>query len=53
MARCNVLYYCTQCRRIHPMGISLPLEASFLKMKIISDAYSGKPLPLSVAVAGG
>jgi hypothetical protein len=53
MARYNVLYFCTQCRRIHPMGISVPLEGGFLKMKTLGDAYSGKSLPFEVAMLVG
>ena len=53
MARYNVLYFCTQCRRIHPMGMSLPLEDGFLKMKTLGEAYSGKSLPFHVAMLVG
>jgi hypothetical protein len=53
MARYNVLYFCTVCRRIHPTEIYLPLEDGFLKMKTIKDAYSGKVLPFNVAMLVG
>jgi hypothetical protein len=53
MARYNVLYFCTQCRRIHPMGMSIPLEDGFLKMKTLGDAYSGKNLPFHLAMLVG
>jgi hypothetical protein len=53
MARYNVLYFCIACRRIHPMGVSLPLEDNFLTMKTITDAYCGKPLPFHVAMLVG
>jgi hypothetical protein len=44
----DVLYFCTACRRIHPMGVSLPLEVGFLNTKTVGEAYSGKPyLPTS------
>ena len=53
MARYNVQYFCTVCRRIHPTEISLPLEDGFLKMKTIKDAYAGKVLPFHVAMLVG
>jgi hypothetical protein len=53
MARYNVLYFCTACRRIHPMGVSLQLEVGFLNTKTVSEAYSGKPLPSYVAMLVG
>jgi hypothetical protein len=53
IARYDVLYLCTACRRIHPMGVSLPLEVGFLNTKTVSEAYSGKPLPSYVAMLGG
>ena len=53
MARYNVLYFCTVCRRIHPTEICLPLEDGFLKMKTISEAYGGKVLPFHVAMLVG
>jgi hypothetical protein len=53
MARYNVLYLCTACRRIHPMGVSLPLEVGFLNTKTVSEAYSGKPLPSYIAMLVG
>jgi hypothetical protein len=53
MARYNVLYFCEQCRRIHPMGMSLPLEDGFLKMKTLAEAYSGKSLPFHLAMLVG
>jgi hypothetical protein len=53
MARYNVLYFCTECRRIHPMGMSLPLEDGFLKMKTLGEAYSGKSLPFHLAMLVG
>jgi hypothetical protein len=53
MARYNVLYFCTVCRRIHPTEIYLPLEDGFLKMKTIKDAYSGRVLPFHVAMLVG
>ena len=53
MPRYNVLYFCTACRRIHPMGVSLPLEVGFLNTKTVSEAYSGKPLPSHVAMLVG
>jgi len=49
----DVLYFCTACRRIHPMGVSLPLEVGFLNTKTVSEAYSGKPLPSYVAMLVG
>ena len=53
LARYNVLYFCTACRRNHPMGVSLPLELGFLNTKTVSEAYSGKPLPSYVAMLVG
>ena len=53
IARYNVLYFCTACRRIHPMGVSLPLEVGFLNTKTVSEAYSGKRLPSYVAMLVG
>jgi len=53
MARYNVLYFCNACRRIHPIGVSLPLEVGFLNTKTVSEAYSGKPLPSCVAMLVG
>jgi hypothetical protein len=53
MARYNVLYFCTVCRRIHPTEIYLPLEDGFLKMKTITEAYGGKVLPFHVAMLVG
>jgi hypothetical protein len=49
----DVLYFCTACRRIHPMGVSLPLEVGFLNTKTVSEAYSSKPLPSYVAMLVG
>jgi hypothetical protein len=53
MARYNVLYFCTACSRVHPMGVSLPLEVGFLNTKTVGEAYSGKPLPSYVAMLVG
>jgi hypothetical protein len=53
MARYDVLYLCTACRRLHPMGVSLQLAVGFLNTKTVSEAYSGKPLPSYVAMLGG
>jgi hypothetical protein len=53
VARYNVLYFCTACRRIHPMGVTLPLVEGPTTTKHIGDAFAGKALPSHVAMLLG
>lgn len=49
MAKYSVHFFCNECSRVHPMGITLSLDDGPPKKESIGNTYAGKELPAQVA----